>query len=64
MAPLAQYLEPDENQEIALARSAAPESISDGAEVMVLGREGYTNRGEGREWLSLFGGTIMGRRHR
>jgi hypothetical protein len=41
MAPLNQYLSPDENSEIALARSAAPASISDGAEVMVLGREGY-----------------------
>ena len=41
MAPLVQYLIPDEKSEIALARSAAPASISDGAEVMVLGRTGY-----------------------
>jgi len=41
MAPLSQYLMPDEKSEIALARSAAPASISDGAEVMVLGRTGY-----------------------
>src|SRR5215469_7368660 len=41
MAPLDQYLISDEKSEIALARSAAPSSISDGAEVMVLGREGY-----------------------
>jgi hypothetical protein len=41
MAPLDQYLISDERSEIALARSAAPGSISDGAEVMVLGREGY-----------------------
>jgi hypothetical protein len=41
MAPLDQYLIPDENAEIALARSAAPKSISDAAEVMVLGHEGY-----------------------
>jgi hypothetical protein len=34
-------LMPDEKAEIALARSAAPASISDGAEVMVLGRTGY-----------------------
>ena len=40
MAPLDQYLISDEKSEIALARSAAPGSISDGAEVM-LGREGY-----------------------
>ncbi len=41
MAPMNQYLIPDEKTEIALARSAAPSSISDGAEVMVLGRDGY-----------------------
>jgi hypothetical protein len=41
MAPLDQYLISEEESEIALARSAAPNSISDGAEVMVLGREGY-----------------------
>ena len=41
MAPLEQYLIPDRNAEIALARSAAPESISQNAEVMVLGKAGY-----------------------
>ena len=41
IAPLDQYLISDEQSEIALARSAAPSSISDGAEVMVLEREGY-----------------------
>jgi hypothetical protein len=41
MAPLSQYLMPDEKSEIALARSAAPASISDNAEVMVLGHDGY-----------------------
>jgi hypothetical protein len=41
MAPLDQYLIADETSEIALARSAAPRSISDKAEVMVLGRAGY-----------------------
>lgn len=41
MAPLGQYLIADQNSEIALARSAAPGSISDGAEILVLGREGY-----------------------
>jgi hypothetical protein len=41
MAPLNQYLMPDEKSEIALALSAAPASISDGAEVMVLSRKGY-----------------------
>ena len=42
MAPLDQYLIPDQATEIALARSAAPASISDQAEVMVLGKAGYT----------------------
>jgi len=41
MAPLDQYLIADRNAEIALARSAAPASISDEAEVMVMGRDGY-----------------------
>ena len=41
MAPLEQYLMADRNAEIALARSAAPESISRDAEVLVLGRHGY-----------------------
>src|SRR5271154_2303006 len=41
MAPLDRYLMADRNAEIALARSAAPESISRDAEVMVLGRRGY-----------------------
>jgi hypothetical protein len=47
MAPLDQYLMPDGNSEIALARSAAPASISDGAEVMVLGPKGYTTAVKG-----------------
>jgi hypothetical protein len=41
MAPLNQYLIADEGAEIALARSAALKSVSDGAEVLVLGRDGY-----------------------
>src|SRR6185437_12367326 len=47
MAPLDEYLIADENSEIALARSAAPPSISDGAEVMVLGRKGFTTAVKG-----------------
>jgi hypothetical protein len=42
MAPVDQYLISDKDSEIALARSAAPKSISDAAEVMVLGRQGFT----------------------
>lgn len=41
MAPLDRYMVPDEQSEIALARSAAPASISGNAEVMVLRRDGY-----------------------
>ncbi len=47
MAPIDQYLIADENAEIALARSAAPASIADGATVMVLGRQGYTTAVQG-----------------
>jgi hypothetical protein len=47
MAQLDKYLMPDANSEIALARSAAPASISDGAEVMVLGAKGYTTAVKG-----------------
>jgi hypothetical protein len=46
-APLDQYLIPDEKAEIALARSAAPASISDAAEVMVLRRDGYATAVKG-----------------
>ncbi len=41
MAPIEQYLMADRNAEIALARSAAPESVSGDAEVLVLGQHGY-----------------------
>lgn len=47
MAPLDQYLISDEKSEIALARSAAPASISDGAEIMVLARDGYKTTAKG-----------------
>jgi hypothetical protein len=47
MAPLGEYLMP-ESAEIALARSAAPGSISDDAEVMVLRREGYATAVKGK----------------
>ena len=47
MAPLDQYLAPDENSEIVLARSGAPASISDAAQVMVLRRDGYATAVKG-----------------
>ena len=48
MAPLEQYLIADRNAEIALARTAAPESISRDAEVLVLGRHGYETAVKGK----------------
>jgi hypothetical protein len=41
MAPLESYLIADQKAEIALARTAAPASVSDQADVMVLGKDGY-----------------------
>jgi hypothetical protein len=63
IAPLEQYLMQDRNAEIELARSAAPESISQDAEVLVLGRHGYETAIKGRNgfvclversWMSPF----------
>ena len=62
MASVDQYLMEDRNSEIALARSAAPESISRDAEVLVLGRHGYETAIKGtngfvcmveRSWTAL-----------
>jgi len=47
MAPVEQYAMPNANSEIALARTAAPPSISDAAEVMVLGPAEYTTAVKG-----------------
>jgi hypothetical protein len=63
MAPLADYLMADRAAEIALARSAAPASVSADAEVLVLGEHGYVSTGPGkngfvcivsRAWFSGF----------
>ena len=63
MAPLDQYLMPDRNAEIALARTAAPSSISRDATVMVLTSHGFETGSEGkngfvciveRAWTSPF----------
>ena len=48
MAPIEQYLMADKDAEIALARSAAPESISRDADVMVLGRHGFERAVKGK----------------
>src|ERR1017187_5711625 len=47
MAPLDQY-RMERDAEITLARSAAPESISRDAEVLVLGQKGYETAAKGR----------------
>lgn len=63
MAPVDQYLMSDRSAEIAMARSAAPPSISADAAVMVLGRHGYETAVQGkngfvclveRSWMSEF----------
>ena len=48
MAPLEQYLMPDRNEEIKMARSAAPDSISVDAEVLVLTKTGYETAVQGK----------------
>ena len=47
MAPLDEYLM-DRDAEIAMARSAAPDSISSDAEVLVLGQKGYETAVKGK----------------
>ena len=63
MAPLDQYLMTDRNAEIALARTAAPKSISADATILVLGQHGYEIAAKGtngfvciveRAWMSPF----------
>jgi hypothetical protein len=46
-APLSEYLIADPQAEIALARTAAPPSISQGAEILVLGPTGYSTAVKG-----------------
>jgi hypothetical protein len=48
MAPIDQYLMTDQSAEIALARSAAPESVSRDAEVQVLARHGFETAVKGK----------------
>jgi hypothetical protein len=48
MAPIEQYLMADRTAEIALARSAAPPSIAQDADVMVLERHGYETAVKGK----------------
>ena len=48
MAPIDQYLIADQSAEIALARSAAPKSISRDAEILVLKKQGYVTAVQGK----------------
>jgi len=48
MAPVEQYLMADRDAEISLARSAAPDSVSRDAQVMILGRHGYETAIQGK----------------
>lgn len=66
MAPLDQYLIADRDAEIALAKSAAPPSLSNGANVLVLEKDGYHTAIEGkngftclveRSWMSQLDNT-------
>jgi hypothetical protein len=54
MAPVEQYRIADAQDEIALARSAAPPSISADAEVLVLGKQGYETAVSGRNGFVCF----------
>lgn len=54
MAPLGQYLMPEQDK-IALARTSAPKSISDAAEVMVLTKEGYVTAVKGTDGFLCIG---------
>ncbi len=70
-APVDAYLIADQSSEIALARSAAPASISKDADVMVLSKSGYTTAAKGSNGFLCFvevggggppGGRILARR--
>src|SRR5579871_5488080 len=54
MAPVEQYLIANTHEEIALARSAAPPSISAAAAVLVLGRHGYETAVKGSNGFVCF----------
>ena len=64
MAPIERYRSPSSEAEIALARSAAPPSISNDAEILALGDKGYETAVKGRNgfvciveraWANEFG---------
>src|SRR5262245_56053429 len=56
MAPVSQYLTASRADEIGLARSAAPASVADHAEVLVLGAQGYETVVKGTNGFVCFVG--------
>src|SRR5438045_1544380 len=54
MAPLEQYYIDGRQDEIALARTAAPPSISADADVLVLGKQGYETAVRGKNGFVCF----------
>ena len=54
MAALEQYLIADQDSEVALSRSAAPESISRDADILVLRRHGYETALKGKNGFVCF----------
>ncbi len=59
MAPVEQYLM-ERDAEMQLARSAAPESISRDATILVLGRQGYETAVQGKNGFTCFVGRAWG----
>jgi hypothetical protein len=68
MAPVEQYRMASRSEEIALARSAAPVSISGDAEILVLGEHGFETAVKGkngfvclveRSWFASFGDPVF-----
>ena len=61
MAPAAKYLMPNPVGEMAMARTAAPASVSDHATVLVLTKTGYVVGAKGTNgWVCLVGRAFQG----
>jgi hypothetical protein len=60
IAPVDQYLMADRDAEIALARSAAPDSISRDATILILGRQGYETAVQGKNGFVCWVGRSWG----
>ena len=60
MAAIDEYLIADRDAEIALARSAAPDSISRDATILVLGRQGYETAVQGKNGFVCMVGRAWG----